>query len=163
MNPSLSAGKTNSSSAASANKKGRAIALPFLLSKLVRQLLCQIALQLGDRHAHLLPRAVLRGDPDFILCLSEVNPAKRKIPAPPECLHAASAAAGTGAPSLHICAQYASFSARYAFSSLIGTRTCAMVSRSRMVTQLSPAFSASPTVSKSTVMQKGVPISSSRR
>ena len=49
--------------------------------------------------------------------------------------------------------QYASFSARYAFSSPMGTRTCSMVSRSRTVTQLSPAFSASPTVSKSTVMQ----------
>ena len=36
-------------------------------------------------------------------------------------------------------------------------------SRSRTVTQLSPAFSASPTVSKSTVMQNGVPTSSSRR
>ena len=59
--------------------------------------------------------------------------------------------------------QYASFSARYAFSSPMGTRTCSMVSRSRTVTQLSPAFSASPTVSKSTVMQNGVPTSSSRR
>ena len=49
--------------------------------------------------------------------------------------------------------QYASFSARYAFSSLMGMRTCSMESRSRTVTQLSPAFSASPTVSKSTVMQ----------
>ena len=65
--------------------------------------------------------------------------------------------------SRYLCSQYASFSARYAFSSLMGTRTCSMVSRSRTVTQLSPAFSASPTVSKSTVMQNGVPTSSSRR
>ena len=41
--------------------------------------------------------------------------------------------------------------------SAMGTRTCSMVSRSRMVTQ--PSVS----VSKSTVMQSGVPISSSRR
>ncbi len=45
----------------------------------------------------------------------------------------------------------------------MGTRTCSMVSRSRMVTASSPAFSASPTVSKSTVTQYGVPISSWRR
>ena len=49
--------------------------------------------------------------------------------------------------------QYASFSRRYSFSWLMGIRTCSMVSRSRTVTQLSPAFSPSPTVSKSTVMQ----------
>ena len=49
--------------------------------------------------------------------------------------------------------QYASFSRRYSRSSLMGMRTCAMVSRSRTVTQPSPAFSSSPTVSKSTVMQ----------
>ena len=65
--------------------------------------------------------------------------------------------------SRYLCSQYASFSARYAFSSLMGTRTCSILSRSRTVTQLSPAFSASPTVSKSTVMQNGVPTSSSRR
>ena len=49
--------------------------------------------------------------------------------------------------------QYASFSVRYAFSPPMGMRTWAMESRSRTVTQLSPAFSASPTVSKSTVTQ----------
>lgn len=49
------------------------------------------------------------------------------------------------------------------FSSEIGTRTCSMVSRSRMVTALSAGVFSSPTVWKSTVTQKGVPISSSRR
>jgi Predicted metal-dependent hydrolases related to alanyl-tRNA synthetase HxxxH domain len=38
-----------------------------------------------------------------------------------------------------------------------------MVSRSRTVTQLSAEVLSSPTVAKSTVMQNGVPISSSRR
>ena len=41
-----------------------------------------------------------------------------------------------------------------------GMRTCSMLSRSRTVTQLSADFSPSPTVSKSTVMHRGVPISS---
>ena len=48
-------------------------------------------------------------------------------------------------------------------SSAMGTRTCSMVSRSRMVTALSAGVFSSPTVAKSTVMQYGVPISSSRR
>ena len=53
--------------------------------------------------------------------------------------------------------------ASQSFSSLMGTRTCSMVSRSRMVTALSAGVLSSPTVAKSTVMQYGVPISSSRR
>ena len=61
--------------------------------------------------------------------------------------------------------QNAIFSRRKSFTSLMGTRTCSMLSRSRMVTQWSAAmpFASSPTVSKSKVMQYGVPISSSRR
>ena len=55
------------------------------------------------------------------------------------------------------------FSVSQAFSSLMGRRTCSMESRSRMVTQWSAGVFSSPTVSKSTVMQNGVPISSSRR
>ena len=45
-------------------------------------------------------------------------------------------------------------------SSVTGMRTCSMVSRSRTVTQLSAGVFSSPTVSKSTVTQNGVPISS---
>ena len=59
--------------------------------------------------------------------------------------------------------QNSHFLAMYSFSSLIGIRTCSMVSRSRTVTQLSASTSPSPTVWKSTVMHRGVPISSSRR
>ena len=59
--------------------------------------------------------------------------------------------------------QKSHFSAMYAFSSLMGIRTCSMVSRSRTVTQLSAGVFSSPTVWKSTVMHRGVPISSSRR
>ena len=50
-------------------------------------------------------------------------------------------------------AQYASFSSSHAFSSLMGTLTCSMVSRSRMVTALSACSVSLPTVWKSTVMQ----------
>ena len=49
--------------------------------------------------------------------------------------------------------QYASFFSSQLFSSLMGTRTCSMVSRSRMVTALSAGVLSSPTVWKSTVMQ----------
>ena len=49
--------------------------------------------------------------------------------------------------------QYASFSSSQLFSSLMGTRTCSMVSRSRIVTALSAGVLSSPTVWKSTVMQ----------
>ena len=49
--------------------------------------------------------------------------------------------------------QYASLSVSHCFSSLMGTRTCSMVSRSRMVTALSAGVLSSPTVSKSTVTQ----------
>src|SRR5699024_12325849 len=61
--------------------------------------------------------------------------------------------------------QKAIFSSSQPFSWSMGRRTCSIVSRSRTVTQLSAAMplASSPTVSKSTVMQYGVPISSSRR
>ena len=54
-------------------------------------------------------------------------------------------------------------SATYAATRSMGMRICSMLSRSRIVTQLSAGVLSSPTVWKSTVMQKGVPISSSRR
>ena len=49
--------------------------------------------------------------------------------------------------------QNAIFSRRKSFTSLMGMRTCSMLSRSRMVTQWSAAmpFASSPTVSKSKV------------
>ena len=61
--------------------------------------------------------------------------------------------------------QNAHFSRRKSLTSLMGIRTCSMLSRSRTVTQWSAAMplASSPTVSKSNVMQYGVPISSSRR
>ena len=49
--------------------------------------------------------------------------------------------------------QYASLFSSQSFSSLMGTLTCSMVSRSRMVTALSAGVFSSPTVAKSTVMQ----------
>ena len=59
--------------------------------------------------------------------------------------------------------QNTSFSVRYAFNSEMGIRTCSIESRSRTVTQPSAGSVSLPTVWKSTVMQKGVPISSWRR
>jgi hypothetical protein len=58
---------------------------------------------------------------------------------------------------------YRILSRRKLSSSLTAMRSCAMVSRSRMVTVSLRAPSPWPSVSKSTVMQKGVPISSWRR
>ena len=58
--------------------------------------------------------------------------------------------------SIHIY-QYSSFCSKYFSSSAMGKRICSMLSRSRTVTV---SFSR---VSKSTVTQKGVPISSWRR
>ena len=49
--------------------------------------------------------------------------------------------------------QNAIFSSSQAFSSLMGIRTCSMVSRSRTVTQLSASSVSLPTVWKSTVTQ----------
>ena len=49
--------------------------------------------------------------------------------------------------------QNATFSRSQFFSSAMGTRTCSIVSRSRMVTALSAGVFSSPTVAKSTVMQ----------
>ena len=54
-------------------------------------------------------------------------------------------------------------SARYPLTCSMGSLICFIVSRSRMVTQWSAGVFSSPTVSKSKVMQNGVPISSSRR
>ena len=56
--------------------------------------------------------------------------------------------------------QKATFWASQAATSSMGMRTCSMLSRMRTVTQWSAGVFSSPTVWKSTVMQKGVPISS---
>ncbi len=109
------------------------------------------------------PRSGAAQGPRSDSCWRGMNPPQRKILAAPKCLHAAARRIMEQVRRNPPHNQYASFSVRYAFSSLMGMRTCSMVSRSRTVTHRSPGFSPSPTVSKSTVMQKGVPISSSRR
>ena len=109
------------------------------------------------------PRSGAARGPRSDSCWRGMNPPQRKILAAPKCLHAAARRIMEQVRRNPPHNQYVSFSVRYAFSSLMGMRTCSMVSRSRTVTQWSPGFSPSPTVSKSTVMQKGVPISSSRR
>ena len=109
------------------------------------------------------PRSGAARGPRSDSCWRGMNPPQRKILAAPKCLHAAARRIMEQVRRNPPHNQYVSFSVRYAFSSLMGMRTCSMVSRSRTVTHRSPGFSPSPTVSKSTVMQKGVPISSSRR
>ena len=116
--------------------------------------LLQPVLQLIDGHTHLHSQGAAAPWEPWAVSLppSEVNSAGGKgllrKPLGRRCAAGMEQAPGRSGGDQKVTRSSSQF-----FSSEIGTRTCSMVSRSRMVTALSAGVFSSPTVWKSTVMQ----------